>query len=44
MDIEKLTMDMWVDPDDHAEQVRLRGTADKGPLDMTVTSSTSTSR
>ncbi|MGP4046772.1 DUF1396 domain-containing protein [Streptomyces sp. 2A115] len=35
--IEKLTMDMWVDPDDHTKQFRLRGSADKGPLDMTVT-------
>ena len=37
MGIDKLTMDMWVDGDDHTKQFRLRGDADKGPLDMTIT-------
>jgi hypothetical protein len=37
MGIEALTMDMWVDGDDRTRQFRMRGTADKGPLDMTVT-------
>lgn len=35
--VDALTMDMWVDGDDHAKQFRMRGEADKGPLDMTVT-------
>ncbi|WP_217245511.1 DUF1396 domain-containing protein [Streptomyces sp. AC602_WCS936] len=37
MGIDKLTMDMWVDGDDHTKQFRMRGDADKGPLDMTIT-------
>ncbi|MFF3616107.1 DUF1396 domain-containing protein [Streptomyces sp. NPDC002580] len=37
MGVDALTMDMWVDGDDHTRQFRMRGTADKGPLDMTVT-------
>ncbi|MFJ3235444.1 DUF1396 domain-containing protein [Streptomyces sp. NPDC086787] len=37
MGVDKLTMDMWVDGADHAKQVRMRGDADKGPLDMTIT-------
>ncbi|MFJ6838247.1 DUF1396 domain-containing protein [Streptomyces sp. NPDC091209] len=37
MGVDALTMDMWVDGTDHTKQFRMRGTADKGPLDMTVT-------
>ncbi|MEV0639290.1 DUF1396 domain-containing protein [Streptomyces sp. NPDC050619] len=35
--VDKLTMDMWVDGDDHTKQFRMRGEADKGPMDMTIT-------
>jgi hypothetical protein len=35
--VDKLTMDMWVDGDDHTKQFRMKGQADKGPLDMTIT-------
>ncbi|MEV8032801.1 DUF1396 domain-containing protein [Streptomyces sp. NPDC086182] len=35
--VDALTMDMWIDGDDHTKQFRMRGTADKGPLDMTIT-------
>ncbi|WP_338782526.1 DUF1396 domain-containing protein [Streptomyces sp. DG1A-41] len=35
--VDKLTMDMWVDGDDHTKQFRMKGEADKGPLDMTIT-------
>ncbi|MFJ3665638.1 DUF1396 domain-containing protein [Streptomyces sp. NPDC090106] len=35
--IDKMTMDMWIDGDDHAKQFRMKGDADKGPLDMTFT-------
>ncbi|MEU1872002.1 DUF1396 domain-containing protein [Streptomyces sp. NPDC019793] len=35
--LDKLTMDMWVDGDDQTKQFRMRGQADKGPLDMTIT-------
>ncbi|MDH6623765.1 hypothetical protein M2271_001557 [Streptomyces sp. LBL] len=35
--VDKLTMDMWVDGDDHTKQFRMRGDADKGRLDMTIT-------
>ncbi|GGY03852.1 LppX_LprAFG lipoprotein [Streptomyces djakartensis] len=35
--VDKLTMDMWVDGDDHTKQFRMKGDADKGPLDMTIT-------
>lgn len=35
--VDELTMDMWVDGDDHTKQFRMRGDADKGPLDMTIT-------
>jgi hypothetical protein len=35
--VDKLTMDMWVDGDDHTKQFRMQGDADKGPLDMTIT-------
>ncbi|MDT0610092.1 LolA-like protein [Streptomyces lancefieldiae] len=37
MGVDKLTMDMWVDGEDHTKQFRMRGDADKGPLDMTIT-------
>ncbi|GAA4784118.1 LppX_LprAFG lipoprotein [Streptomyces ziwulingensis] len=37
MGIDKLAMDMWVDGDDHAKQFRMKGDADKGKLDLTVT-------
>ncbi|MGW8063590.1 DUF1396 domain-containing protein [Streptomyces ziwulingensis] len=37
MGVDKLTMDMWVDAEDHTKQFRMRGEADKGPLDMTIT-------
>ncbi|WJV46812.1 DUF6612 family protein [Streptomyces flavofungini] len=37
MGIEKLTMDLWIDGEDHTKQFRARGKGDKGPLDMTVT-------
>ncbi|CAM5543360.1 LppX_LprAFG lipoprotein OS=Streptomyces alboniger OX=132473 GN=CP975_20940 PE=3 SV=1 [Streptomyces alboniger] len=35
--VDELTMDMWVDGDDHTKQFRMRGDADKGKLDMTIT-------
>lgn len=34
---DKLTMDMWVGPDDRTKQVRVRAAADKGPFDVTLT-------
>ncbi|WP_217170257.1 DUF1396 domain-containing protein [Streptomyces sp. AC512_CC834] len=37
MGLDKLTMDMWVDGDDQTKQFRMRGEADKGPMDMTIT-------
>ncbi|MFG2678350.1 DUF1396 domain-containing protein [Streptomyces sp. NPDC048392] len=37
MGLDKLTMDMWVDGGDQTKQFRMRGDADKGPLDMTIT-------
>lgn len=37
MGIDKLTMDMWIDGDDHTKQFRTKGDTDKGPLDMTIT-------
>ncbi|MFD9862625.1 LolA-like protein [Streptomyces alboflavus] len=37
MGVEKLTMDMWIDGEDHTKQFRARGKGDKGPLDMTIT-------
>ncbi|MEV0170798.1 DUF1396 domain-containing protein [Streptomyces sp. NPDC050803] len=37
MGIDELTMDMWIDGDDHTKQFRMQGEADKGPLDMTIT-------
>ncbi|MFE9772376.1 DUF1396 domain-containing protein [Streptomyces sp. NPDC005931] len=36
MGVETLTMDMWIDGEDHTKQFRMRGDADKGPLDMTI--------
>ncbi|MFJ9148239.1 DUF1396 domain-containing protein [Streptomyces sp. NPDC102270] len=35
--LDKFTMDMWVDGEDHAKQFRMRGDADKGKFDMTFT-------
>ncbi|MET7451114.1 DUF1396 domain-containing protein [Streptomyces sp. NPDC005574] len=37
MGIDSLAMDMWIDGDDHTKKFRMRGDADKGPLDMTIT-------
>ncbi|MFF6993842.1 DUF1396 domain-containing protein [Streptomyces sp. NPDC008313] len=37
MGVDTLNMDMWIDGDDHTKQFRLRGDADKGKLDMTIT-------
>jgi hypothetical protein len=37
MGVDKLTMDMWVDGEDHTKQFRMKGAADKGPLDLTIT-------
>ncbi|MEU9184067.1 DUF1396 domain-containing protein [Streptomyces sp. NPDC048484] len=37
MGLDTLTMDMWVDGEDHTKQFRMRGDADKGKLDMTIT-------
>ncbi|WP_064455655.1 hypothetical protein [Streptomyces hygroscopicus] len=37
MGIDRLSMDMWIDPDGHTKRFRMRGDADKGPLDMTIT-------
>ncbi|GGL74367.1 putative lipoprotein [Streptomyces fumigatiscleroticus] len=34
---DELTMDMWVDGDDRAKRLRVRGDADRGPLDMKIT-------
>ncbi|WP_030233944.1 MULTISPECIES: hypothetical protein [unclassified Streptomyces] len=34
---DKLTMDMWVDGEDHTKRFRMKGDTDKGPLDMTIT-------
>lgn len=35
--IDKFTMDMWVDGEDRTKQFRMKGQADKGPMDMTIT-------
>ncbi|MEU7717485.1 DUF1396 domain-containing protein [Streptomyces tibetensis] len=35
--VDKLTMDLWVDGEDHTKQFRMKGQADKGPMDMTIT-------
>ncbi len=37
MGVDALTMDMWVDGEDHTKQFRMQGDADKGKLDMTIT-------
>ncbi|MEU1145481.1 LppX_LprAFG lipoprotein [Streptomyces sp. NPDC005863] len=37
MGLQKLTMDMWVDGEDHTKQFRARGKGDKGALDLTIT-------
>ena len=37
MGVDELTMDMWIDGEDHTKQFRMRGEADKGPLDLTIT-------
>ncbi|MET9822834.1 DUF1396 domain-containing protein [Streptomyces sp. NPDC006349] len=37
MGLDKLTMDLWIDGDDQTKQFRMRGDADKGPMDMTIT-------
>jgi hypothetical protein len=37
MGIDKLTMDMWVDGEDKTKQFRMKGEADKGTLNMTIT-------
>ncbi|WP_406841299.1 DUF1396 domain-containing protein [Streptomyces sp. AHU1] len=37
MGIDKVTMDMWIDGDDRAKQLRMRGAAHYGPLDLTIT-------
>lgn len=37
MGIGKLTMDMWIDKDDHTKRFRIRGATDKGALDTTIT-------
>lgn len=37
MGVDELTMDMWVDGEDHTKQFRMKGDADKGRLDLTVT-------
>ncbi|ELP61641.1 hypothetical protein STRTUCAR8_04489 [Streptomyces turgidiscabies Car8] len=35
--IDKFTMDMWIGEGDVTKQFRMRGAADKGPLDMMIT-------
>ncbi|WP_184503552.1 DUF1396 domain-containing protein [Streptomyces botrytidirepellens] len=35
--IDRLNMDMWIDPDSHTKRFRMRGDADKGRLDVTMT-------
>lgn len=35
--VDKLTMDIWIDGDDHTKKFRMQGHAAKGPLDMTIT-------
>jgi uncharacterized protein YbjQ (UPF0145 family) len=35
--MEKVTMDVWIDDEEHTKQFRMRGDARKGPLDMTIT-------
>lgn len=36
MGVETLTMDAWIDGEDHTKQFRMRGEATKGPLDITI--------
>ncbi|MEV5884154.1 DUF1396 domain-containing protein [Streptomyces sp. NPDC052020] len=35
--VDKFTMDVWVDGEDHTKRFRMRGDAEKGPLDVTIT-------
>ncbi len=37
MGVDRLTMDMWIDGEDHTKQFRTRGESKKGPLDLTIT-------
>ncbi|CCK28121.1 putative lipoprotein [Streptomyces davaonensis JCM 4913] len=37
MGVDEMTMDMWIDGDDHTKQFRMKGEADKGRLDLTIT-------
>lgn len=37
MGVDSFVMDMWVDGDDHTKRFRMRGDADKGKLDLTMT-------
>ena len=37
MGLDSFTMDMWIDGENHTKQFRMRGDADKGPLDLTIT-------
>ncbi|MEW2397532.1 DUF1396 domain-containing protein [Streptomyces sp. NPDC046862] len=37
MGVKSLAMHMWIDGEDHTKQFRMKGDADKGPLDMTIT-------
>ncbi|MEU9283264.1 DUF1396 domain-containing protein [Streptomyces sp. NPDC048275] len=37
MGADKMTMDMWIDEDDHTKQFRMRADADKGKFDVTMT-------
>jgi hypothetical protein len=37
MGVDSFTMDAWIDGDDHTKRFRMRGDADKGALDMTIT-------
>ncbi|WP_234438577.1 LppX_LprAFG lipoprotein [Streptomyces sp. NRRL S-340] len=37
MGLDKVTMDAWIDGQNHTKQFRMRGDAAKGPLDMTIT-------
>ena len=37
MGVDSFTMDAWIDGDNHTKQFRMRGEADKGPLDLTFT-------
>ncbi|MGW3953385.1 DUF1396 domain-containing protein [Streptomyces sp. NPDC004752] len=37
MGVDSMTMDMWIDGENHTKQFRMRSDAEKGPLDMTIT-------